>query len=225
MSRATAMMRELLPMVLLWIVSFVLFTEVPSLLGYELSYSSHPFLSALYYAAWLGAFLGMYPEFRERVQLSFGSRWYLLTGAVLLGATGFYTHIIPLITTPAEITAVVAAHPEAPFFSYGPLYVLPKTIEILFQQALVIESIYIVAAYTRRFIVTSLTFGLLFALIHIVSFIYDPSPITIAMVLVAGVAGALMPYVVLRVRNGVVYSFALHWLFYALLAFHFIATV
>jgi hypothetical protein len=166
----------------------------------------------------------MYPEFRERVQLSFGPYWYVGWGAIMCCATVFYTHIIPFISTPAEISAVVAAHSEAPFFNYGPLYVLPKTVEICFQQALVIESIYIVAAYTRRFVVTSLTFGLLFAAIHMVSVLYDPSPITVAMVLVAAVAGALMPTLVLRVRNGVVYSFALHWLFYVLLAVHFIVT-
>jgi hypothetical protein len=218
------MARELLPIIFLWVMSFVFFTEVPPLLGYELSYSSHPFLSALYYAAWLGAFLGMYPECVERVRISFGPRWYVLLGVVLVVATVFYTHVIPFITTPAEITAVVAAHPEAPFFSYGPLYVLPKTIEIFFQQVLVIESIYIVAAYTRRFLVTSLTFGLLFALIHIVSFVYNPSPVTFSMVGVAGLAGAMMPYLVLRVRSGVVFAFALHWLFYVFLAVHFIAT-
>jgi hypothetical protein len=218
------MIKELLPIVVLWVVSFVLFTEVPELFGYELSYSTHPFLSALYYAAWLGAFLGMYPECWERVYMSFGARWYVLLGGALGVATVFYTHIIPLITTPAEITAVVALHPEAPFFSYGPLYILPKTVEILFQQALVIESIFIVAGYTRRFVVTSLTFGLLFALVHLVSLVYDPSPITIAMVIVAWVSGMLMPYLVLKVQNGVVYSFALHWLFYVLLAVHFIVT-
>ncbi len=109
------MLHELLPIIFLWVLSFVFFAEVPSLIGYELSYSSHPFLSALYYGAWLGAFLGLYPAFLGRVGLSVRPWWYITLGVIVIGAVVFYTYIIPFISTPAEIHAVVAAHPEALF--------------------------------------------------------------------------------------------------------------
>ncbi len=85
-----------------------------------------------------------------------------------------------------------------------------------------VETIYIVAAYASRLLITSGIFGLLFAAIHLVSYLHNPSPTTVVMVLVAAMTGAVVPYLVLHMKNGVVYSFGLHWLFYVLLATHFI---
>lgn len=209
---------------LLWVASFLMYELIPPYVGYELSYAAHPFLSALYYAAWLGAVLAFYPHSLARLTPSFKGAWWAPLIIVILCTLSFYVWAIPLLTTPGEITAIVAAHPDAPFFDYGPLYFLPKTVEILFQQVLIIETVLLLYGFLGTLLRTAVAFGVTFGLLHLLSVLHVPSSISLATVGVAALSGAILPYLILRVRNGAIYAFGLHWLFYILLALHFLAT-
>lgn len=217
-------LHELVAIALLWVASFLMFEFLPAYVGYPLSYGAHPFLSALYYAAWLGAVLAFYPHSLERLKPSFKGAWWVPLTVVVVCTIAFYVYAIPLLTTTAEISSIVAAHPDAPFFSYGPLYFLPKTVEILFQQVLIIETIILIFSFFGTILRTSITFGITFGLLHTLSVLHVPSDVSMATIVVAVLSGAVLPYLVLKVPNGVVYSFGLHWLFYILLALHFVAT-
>ncbi len=220
----TRFIYELLGIALLWTASFMMFEFLPAYIGYPLSYSAHPFLSALYYAAWLGAVLAFYPHSLSRLKPSFKGAWWVPLTVVVVCTIAFYVYAIPLLTTPAEISSIVAAHPDAPFFDYGPLYFLPKTVEILFQQVLIIETILLIFGFFGSLLRTAVVFGVTFGLLHALSVLHVPSSISLATIGVASLSGVILPYLVLKVPNGAVYAFGLHWLFYILLALHFMAT-
>jgi hypothetical protein len=98
-----------------------------------------------------------------------------------------------------------------------PWYFLPKSIDILFQQLLVVALVLALAAQqysVRRISVyCAIGFGLAHALL---AFGGVPVGYVIRFMLSAAAFGFLFPYLILRVPNGLAYSYIVHWVYYAI---------
>lgn len=101
-----------------------------------------------------------------------------------------------------------------------PAYFFPKTVEILFQQLLVLALIVSLSLDGLPLRTTALFSALLFGGMHIrlaLSGIPPRSPPRAVMMsnLAATLFGAILPKLILPTRFGLAAAFALHWTFYA----------
>jgi len=97
-----------------------------------------------------------------------------------------------------------------------PLYFLPKSIEILFQQLLVVALVLALAAQRYSIRKISIYCALVFGTAHILlAFDGVPWGYVIRFMISAAAFGYMFPYFILRVRNGLAYSYVIHWSYYA----------
>jgi hypothetical protein len=95
-------------------------------------------------------------------------------------------------------------------------YFLPKSIEILFQQLLVVALVLVLSAQHYSIRKISVYCALGFGAAHILlAFGEVPIGYVIRFMVAAAAFGFIFPYLILRVPNGLAYSYILHWLYYA----------
>jgi hypothetical protein len=132
-------------------------------------------------------------------------------------AITFTAYILPALP-PFQWQLEWGPVPELP--QAQPTYFLPKTFDILFQQILILALVLMLAreGYSLRRI--SLTCGALFGAVHLL-LMFDSVGwnFVLRFFVVATLFGLIFPVLILRVRNGLAYSFALHWFYYALTVF------
>jgi len=111
-------------------------------------------------------------------------------------------------------------HDMAHFYSAidtQPWYFLPKSVEILFQQSLMTALVVALAAQNLRLGQIALLTAILFGGFHLTLALDGANPFYVLRYTVAATLfGAITPYQMLKMRNGFVYSFSLHWGWYAL---------
>lgn len=195
----------------LWVASYAAFHLFLPVIGVTLSYQSSPIEIALFYLAWCGiagvTFADVYRshihslrEFRSDATLS-----------VLFGiAAGLFLFGFAKLSIPSSALA-----PVGDLFVATPWYFLPKSFDILFQQLLIAA---LVLSLGQRFSVraTSIIYTCLFGAAHLLLFLgAQIAPTTYLMLLGAIVSGAFFPYLLLRVRHGFIYTYSIHWAFYA----------
>lgn len=216
--QATAPLRSslhiIIEIVVIWIVSDIGFYSFFPALGFGSAYSSHPFALALYYLFWVGVvhfnFSDLYDTW-EAVEL----RPSLLVAFSLAGtaATFYLLYILPLFPP-----ILWSAHwiPPSELISASPWYFLPKSIEIALQQLLVAALVLSFDSHGTRLRTISLWTSALFGGIHLLLVFGGSSTGHVIVFTAAAVAsGLVFPYLLLRVKNGFVYAYALHWAFYA----------
>jgi hypothetical protein len=96
-----------------------------------------------------------------------------------------------------------------------PWYFLPKSIEILFQQLLIVALVFALTAERISVPIIAVCCALLFGAAHVLLGLGGlPFGYVVRFVAAATVFGLVFPYLILRVTNGFVYSYSLHWLYY-----------
>ena len=98
-----------------------------------------------------------------------------------------------------------------------PWYFLPKSIDILFQQLLVLALVLALSA--KRFSLRRISIyrAAMFGSVHVLlAFGGVPFGYVIRFMISAAAFGFLFPYLLLRVPNWLAYSYVIHWLYYAL---------
>lgn len=94
-------------------------------------------------------------------------------------------------------------------------YLLTKTFEIFFQQLTILILILLLHQKISLRKITYL-FLIIFPLLHLVNYIYMPF-LFASILFVGSILGALFfPYLILKVRDGFIYTYLLHWSFYLL---------
>jgi hypothetical protein len=96
-------------------------------------------------------------------------------------------------------------------------YFLPKSIDILFQQLLIVALV--LALAEQRYSVRSISIlcAAAFGAMHVfLAFGGVPPGYVIRFMVSAAAFGLLFPYLILRVPNGLAYSYILHWAYYAI---------
>jgi hypothetical protein len=203
----------------IWIVSDIGYYYLLPALGEKSNYNDGPIATALYYIFWTGiAAIAFWPQYSEWPRYArwatFGNRltsiivWSLAFAAIVM----FAAYVLPALPpfNPRE-----GIHsPELPLAT--PWYFLPKSIEILYQQLLVVALILALSANNFSLRTISFYCAALFGGAHVLLAFGDVSWGYVARFsILAAAFGLVFPYLILRVPNGFAYSYVTHWGYYA----------
>lgn len=190
-----------------------------ALLGIEYHYTHTPALVSAYMTVWLALLLAFYPHTLRKVPIG-----NLLDSAALLIAffgllALLYGVLLPALPAPV---ALAQLYPETYFLSAGPAYVIPKSLEIALQQSIIVAMILLFASYFRSFRSIVFAYATLFTVAHLLLVAFWPENVFFLIFTLAALCSSLIfPYLILKVRNGFIYSYIVHWLFYVVLTLWF----
>jgi hypothetical protein len=202
----------------IWMISDIGYYSLLPWLGQHASYNDGPIAITLYYVFWIGiAVITFWPVYRTWSRYgpwdTFENRLtsYIVWSLAFVGSVLFAAYILPILPS---IDWKERWAPE--FVVATPWYFLPKSIEILFQQLLIVALVLALAAQDCSLRRISVCCAVLFGGMHIL-LVFGGVPIQYAIRFMVSAAafGLLFPYLILRVRNGIAYSYIVHWLYYA----------
>lgn len=193
-------------------------------LSYDTNYNHDPIAAAACYLFWVGVAVITFS--RTSASWRSVSQWEMFenrTVSLVLWsvffalAITFTAYILPGLP-PFQWQPEWGPVPDLP--QAKPTYFLPKSFDILFQQILILALVLSPAqeGYSLRRI--SLTCGALFGAVHLVLMFDSVGWSFVLRFVVAGALfGLIFPVLILRMRNGLAFSYALHWFYYALTVF------
>lgn len=184
------------------------------------TYHLYPLRTAAYFGLWIAiAGIAFWPMLRS-VKVRRSDIWmYAFFTAAMTGVWWLYVYHLPLSAPTLPLSAgdiaLLKGHPITG--SSG--YFFSKMFEILLQQILVIALIEILAQRYRDIGVISVLYALGFGLAHFLLFFQNTNPLFADVYVIAAMcSGFVMPYLILRVSNGFLWTYLLHWGFYVALA-------
>jgi hypothetical protein len=203
----------------IWTISDIGYFLLPAL-GLQASYNAGSVAVTLYYAFWVGIAVitfwplyGTWPLYGKWTTFENRLTSYIVWSLSFAGCILFAAYVLPLLPSinwkeswnPPDVAVAT------------PWYFLPKSIEILFQQLLIVALVLTLSArhYTLRKI--SVYCAIAFGGTHVLlAFGGVPTGYVIRFMVAASSFGFIFPYLLLRVPNGLAYSYIVHWLYYAL---------
>jgi hypothetical protein len=198
---------------LIWTVSSLGFYAIQTWLDSTNGYNDAPFLFAVWYAGWTVLVMLIYrrayldwataqlppADWLPRIVLALAFGWFAVWGLQLL----------PAIDWPQD-----GALPG--LLGATTWYFLPKSVEIWFQQVLITTMIVALYQHGLKLRTISIVVAVLFGVFHLSLVFSGNDTFYVARYTIAASAyGFLIPWLMLRVRNGFAWSYALHWGFYA----------
>jgi hypothetical protein len=215
----TQLVSTLIQIAAIWVLADVGYYLMLPAFGVQPSYNTGSVAITLYYIFWIGiaviTFWPIYATWRRYGRwATFENRLtsYVVWSFSFAGFVLFAAYVLPLLP-PTEWTESWTP-PEVRVAT--PWYFLPKSIDILFQQLLVVAFVLVLAAQKIPLRKISLYCALTFGAAHVLlAFGPTPTGYVIRFMLSATAFGFLFPYLILRVPNGLAYSYILHWLYYA----------
>jgi hypothetical protein len=197
-----------------WLVSDLGYYFLLPLLGAKSNYNAGPIAVALFYIFWIGiaviSFWDLYSRW-AKFESKFAS--YAVWAISFGGCTLFAAYLLPSLpptnwTQPWNPPDVAIA---------TEWYFLPKSVDILFQQLLILALVLSLSASGYSLAKISLFCAVLFGGTHIL-LVFGGVPIgyVIRFMFFAALFGMIFPTLILRVPNGLGYSYMLHWLYYAI---------
>lgn len=201
----------------LWLAADAGYFYLLPAFGLNGSYSASSIPIAIYYALWvviaIAVFWRVYRAWWTTCENRLGT--YILFSIAFAALTLFPGYALPLL--PPINWAEPWTPPEIVFAT--PWYFLPKSVEILFQQLLVVAMVVAFSGRQSALWTTSVSCALLFGAIHILVALQDvPLGYVVRLVVVGSAFGLVFPYLILRMRNGLVYAYIAHWSYYAVTA-------
>ncbi len=186
-------------------------------LGLSLDYNLSAVPIALYYLAWsLVSVAYFYKLFSSWAPTP--SRIWLyglqsLVIAAMVGALIYSLSFFPTLRGPA-----LAPYTDLLFVT--PWYFLPKVFEVLMQQILITTLVLEFYARFRSMSLTLSAYGFTFVGAHIFLFALGQSPAaySLSITLWAAASTWVFPYLLLKVKNGFVYTYTIHLISYIFLA-------
>jgi len=198
----------------LWSVSSFGYYVLVDALDKPGGYNDGPRIFSLYYAVWCLVALALFhPALSAWGKTSSPPEDRIAPVLMITGFAVFAFAIVPLLPTAAvptdrDVNEIITAQPW---------YFLPKTVEIFFQQILMIALVVALAAQNMRLGRITILTAALFGSFHLALVLNGDHPFYVLRYTIAATLfGAATPAMVLRMRNGLVYSFSLHWAWYAL---------
>jgi len=203
----------------IWTVSDAGYYFLLPALGATANYNANSVAVTLYYGFWLGiAVITFWPLYRSWPQYG---RWatfenrltsYIVWSLSFAACIFFAAYVLPALPqmkwteswSPPDVRVATSA------------YFLPKSIEILFQQLLVVALVLALAAQRYKIRTISIYCALVFGAAHVLlAFGGVPWGYVIRFMVSAAAFGFMFPYLILRVPNGLAYSYVIHWAYYA----------
>ncbi|WP_159588866.1 hypothetical protein [Chelativorans xinjiangense] len=203
----------------IWIASDIGYYFLLPALGEKSDYNDGPIATALYYFFWTG--IGIIAFWPQYASWPLYARWATfenrLTSIIVWSlafavSVMFAAYLLPAL--PPFDPHEGINPPELPLAT--PWYFLPKSIEILFQQLLVVALVLTLSAENCSLRKISLCCATLFGSAHVLLAFGDVSWGYVARFsILAAAFGLAFPYLILRVPNGFAYSYVTHWGYYA----------
>jgi hypothetical protein len=216
---AIPLLSTLAQIALIWAVSDIGYYLLLPALGLQPNYNNGSIAVTLYYVFWIGlAVITFWPLYGTWSQYgnwtTFENRltsyivWCLSFAFCALFAAYVLPQLKPIAWTetwsPPEVRVATA------------WYFLPKSMEILLQQLLILALVLALAAQRYSIRKISVTCAVVFGATHILlAFGGVPTGYVIRFMVSAALFGLAFPYLLLRVRNGLAYSYMIHWAYYA----------
>jgi hypothetical protein len=188
---------------MIWLCSIGFLNTVLPLFGFIVTYQEHTFFVGAYYLLWLGVLFLTFPHMSHEVFFENSLRSYGFLCLFMAGVTLFYGHVLP--------TAGAALATEPDFIRGGIEYLFVKTIEILFQQVLIMLLILTLASYKDDVWFVSKMYALIFGVAHLALIPRLGLVYTTLFFGASLISAFVFPYIVLRIKNGFVYSYMAHW--------------
>jgi hypothetical protein len=215
----TPLARTLAQIAAIWVLSDLGFYVLLPALGLPARYNTDPVTVSIHYLDWIGIAIitfwplyarwpryGRWPTFENRIAS------YLIWTLSFGGCAMFATFVLPALP-PLEWTESWAP-PELRVATSA--YFLPKSVEILFQQLLIVAFVLCLAERNISLRRISLYCALGFGVTHVLlAFSGVPTGYVVRFMVSATVFGSVFPYLVLRVPNGLAYAYVIHWIYYA----------
>lgn len=206
----------LLQVASIWIISDVgYYTFLPAL-GFSGGYSANPLAITVYYLFWLVitvfTFWNIYSEWETIERKRVSTYIFLLLGSAAVVI--YFTYILP--NFPA-ISWHKTTKPPSELLLATPWYFLPKSIEILMQQLLVAAMVLSFSFQKFSLRASSIWCAVLFGGAHLLLIFGGETLLYVTFFTVsASIAALFFPHLILRIKNGFIYSYFLHWSFYAI---------
>lgn len=218
--QSTRFIWNLAPIAAAWVLADIGYYFLLPVLGVQPSYNAGPVAVTLYYAFWVGiAVIAFWPQYaswpRYAKWATFENRLASLVvwSLAFVGAVLFAAYVLPAL--PPFNPRLGSTPPDLPLAT--PWYFLPKSIEILFQQLLVVALVLGLSAENYSLRKISVSCAGLFAVAHLpLAFGDVPWAYVARFSVLAGLFGLAFPYLILRVPNGLAYSYIVHWGYYAM---------
>jgi hypothetical protein len=197
-----------------WSLSSVGYFGLQPVLLAEIGYNDAPITYSVYYSAWAAAvFMVFRRTFMQAADLSLEPERVAILAAMALVFAGFALFVLPRL--PA--TTWTRDNSPVEFFWANSWYFLPKSLEILFQQLLIAALVLALNDLRLSIARVALLTAALFGTFHLTLALSYPNPFYVMRYSVAATAfGALVPWLILRLRHGFLISYAIHWGYYAL---------
>jgi hypothetical protein len=196
-----------------WSLASLGYYRLLGVLDAEIGYNDAPLIYSAYYAVWAAlVYLVFRRSFAPWSRSATPSGYALPLGVIALLFTGYALFVLP------HLPNTVWTREETPveFFSANAWYFLPKSFEILFQQVLLVALILALNALGLSIRQISVLVGVLFGAFHLSLALNSYNPLYVFRYSIAAtIFGAIVPTLILKMRNGFLISYALHWGYYA----------
>lgn len=197
-----------------WSFSGFGYFRLEPVLGAEVGYNDAPVAFALYYAGWsVAVFLVFRGTFRDGADLTPEPLRLAAVAALIAAFLAFALLVVPRL----PVSEWTRTNSPVEFFWATSWYFLPKSVEILFQQLLIAALVLALANTGLRLWKISALVALLFGGFHLTLALSYPNPFYVMRYSVAAALfGAIVPWLLLRVRHGFLASYTIHWVYYAI---------
>ncbi|MFZ2522736.1 MAG: hypothetical protein WAX44_02735 [Minisyncoccia bacterium] len=205
--------------VAIWTLANIGYYLILPSLGFSLSYNTSPFAIALYFFLWICITIYFFWDiFLVEIKKN-TSIWIEIFQSFALVC--FYLTLVYFFSKLPALDKPLPPYPD--LFFASALYFLPKSVEILVQQLLIAVMVLVLSSRFQNLKSIVLGFATTFGGAHIALYVLNNSAISysILMTLSAFLSSLIFPYLILRVQNGFIYSYLIHFLFYFLLATFF----
>lgn len=195
-----------------WITSDLGYYLLLPAVGIQRGYNVAPFAIGFYYAAWIAiASVAFWPMYHNWTPFRNRMRAYIFLLAFVAAVAAFAVLGLPKL--PSIVWTESWDAPE--LMVANEWYFLPKSIEILFQQLLIAALVFALASNNYPISTIAIVCATLFGSAHLLlGFGGLPFGYVVRFAAAAFAFGLVFPHLLLRVPNGFVYSYALHWLYY-----------
>jgi hypothetical protein len=197
----------------IWTVSDIGFYYLLPVFGLQPSYNAASIAITLYYVFWVGVVvIAFWPLYGRWATFENRMTSYVVWSLSIAGCIAFAAYLPALLPLPAWTESW--SPPELRVAT--PWYFLPKSIEILFQQLLIVALVLALSAQRYGIRKISAYCALAFGAAHVLLVFSEvPFGYVIRFMVAATAFGFVFPYLILRVPNGLAYSYIVHWLYYA----------
>jgi len=214
-SKETPFLWTLVEIASIWIISDIGYYVFLPVIGLGGGYNANPVQITIYYSIWLiltvFSFRGIYNKWKM-----IENRWPVYI-AVFLGSVTVVCYLVYILPHFSAITWSESWKPASELLYATPWYFLPKSIDILLQQLLVVAMVLSFSFQKYSLRTTSIWCAILFGGAHLLLVFGGGGAVyVVTFTISAIIASFIFPYLILRVKNGFIYSYFLHWLFYAI---------